>query len=143
VSDVPEGNDIDARLRHAVSLPEILAAGFDTFEAIRVAARSYQDQMPAFVAVFMTAADAAVDGREALTAAPSLPHGGDAAALAVPVVAGTPQDAAEALAAIAAMLSGRLTVAARAAGASDDQDACQDAVAAADRISRLLARADS
>jgi hypothetical protein len=144
VSDVPEGNPIETRLRRAASLPQTLEAGFDAFEAIRIAARSYQDQMPALLPAFMSAADAAVDGREALTAAPSLPFdGGTPVVPAVPVIAGTPEDAADDLAALAAMLSERLADAARIAEASSDRAACQNASAAAERISQLLARADS
>ena len=73
---MPQANGIEARLRQAASLPEALAAGFDAFEAIRMAARDCQDRVPELFAAFMTTADAAVDGREALTIAPSLPLGG-------------------------------------------------------------------
>jgi hypothetical protein len=57
----------------AADLPETLAAGFDAFEAVRMTARDYQDRVPGLFPAFMTTADAAVDGREALTIAPSLP----------------------------------------------------------------------
>ena len=66
---------IVARLRDARSLPELLAVSFDAFEAIRVLARGSEDIAPALFAAFMTAADAAVDGREAITIAPSLSPG--------------------------------------------------------------------
>lgn len=46
MNDMPHGNGIEARLCQAASLPEALAAGFDAFEAIRMAARRYQDQVP-------------------------------------------------------------------------------------------------
>ena len=69
---MPQASGIEARLRQAASLPETLAAGFDAFEAIRMTARDWQDRAPELSAAFMTAADAAVDGREALTIAPSL-----------------------------------------------------------------------
>lgn len=141
---MPEDHGIETRLRRAASLPETLAAGFDAFEDIRIAARCYQDQVPALFAAFMTAADAAVDGREALTAAPSLPLGGHTgAAPALPAAADTPQAAANALAALAAMLSTRLAAAAQTAGAPGDRDACQDASAAAGWICQLLARPSS
>jgi hypothetical protein len=61
-----------ARLRGARSLPELLEASFDAFEAIRVLARSSEDMVPSLFAAFMSAADAAVDGRQAITLAPSL-----------------------------------------------------------------------
>jgi hypothetical protein len=140
VSTVSETSTIESRLQRAASLSETLAAGFDAFEAIRIAARTHQDQLPALFPAFMTAADAEVDGREALTAAPSLPLDGGTIP-AVPA-ASTPQDAADALAALAAILSRRLAAAARNAVMPGDQEACQDAAAAADRISQLLARVD-
>ena len=63
---------IMARLRDARSLAELLAASFDAFEAVRVIARCSEDMAPSLFAAFMTAADAAVDGRQAIAAAPSL-----------------------------------------------------------------------
>ena len=136
-----QASSIQTRLRQAASLPEILTAGFDAFEAIRVAARSYQDRVPALFAAFMTAADAAIDGREALTAAPTLPPGGPGAGLAVPADGDTAQ-AADCLAALAVTLGGRLTEAASLAETSADEQACQDAAAAAGRIRQLMARAN-
>jgi hypothetical protein len=68
---VHQASGIEARVRLAVGLPETLAAGFDAFEAIRMSARAWQDRVPELFAAFMTAADAAVGGREALTIAPS------------------------------------------------------------------------
>jgi hypothetical protein len=63
---------IMARLRDARALPELLAASLDAFEAIRVVARGSEDLAPWLFAAFMTAADAAVDGTQAITIAPSL-----------------------------------------------------------------------
>lgn len=73
MSDMPQGNGIEPRLRQAADLPEAIAAAFDAFEAIRIAARDYQHRLPELFAAFVTTADDAVDGREALTIAPSLP----------------------------------------------------------------------
>jgi hypothetical protein len=70
---VQEIGAIQARLREASSVPELLAVSFDAFEAVRVLARSSEEAVPGLFAAFMTAADAAVDGREAITIAPSLP----------------------------------------------------------------------
>jgi hypothetical protein len=109
------------------------AAGFDAFEVIRIAARDWQNRVPELFAAFMTAADAAVDGREALTIAPSLPPAdggkpGDA------VVAGAISgQAADALTTLAAALRDRLTSAAAVAGLPGDRAACQDAAQAAGR----------
>jgi hypothetical protein len=138
VSDVPEANGIAARLRQAGSLPEVLAAGFDAFEAIRISARHCQDKVPELFAAFMTTADAAVDGREALTIAPSLPPAGGAGpSVAMPTVA---DSAPGALAALAAALRERLTDAAARAALPGDRTACPDAAEAAGRICQLMSR---
>lgn len=140
VSDVPGAIGIGARLRQAASLPQLLAAGFDAFEAIRLTARDCQDRVPALFAAFMTTADAAVDGREALTIAPSLPPGGDTGpGVATPTGADAGKTA-DALAALAAVLCDRLTVAAATADRPGDRAACQDAAAAAGRICQLMTR---
>jgi hypothetical protein len=135
-----QGNGIEARLRQAASLPETLAAGFDAFEAIRTVARGYQDQARGLFAAFMTTADAAVDGREALTIAPSLPlGGGTGSGAALPAGADAGQ-AADSLAALAAVLRDRLTDAATRADLPGDRTACQDAAEAAGRICQLMTR---
>jgi hypothetical protein len=43
---MPLADNFGARLKQASSLPEILAASFDAFEAIRIAARDHQGQVP-------------------------------------------------------------------------------------------------
>jgi hypothetical protein len=140
VNQVPEATSIGTRLEQAASLPEVLAASFDAFEAIRITARYHQDQVPALFAAFMTTADAAVDGREAITIAPSLPHAaGTKPGRALAADADTGQ-AADTLAALAAVLHDRLTEAAARADTPDDQAACRDAADAAGRICRLMAR---
>lgn len=137
---MPQADIIEARLRQAASLPEILDAGFDAFEAIRTAARDSQDQMPRLLATFMTAADAAVDGREALTAAPSLPLTGGAQPGHAVATGADVDQAANALAALAALLRDRLTQAADLADTPDDRAACQEAAEAAGRICQLMTR---
>jgi hypothetical protein len=140
VSDMPETNDIAERLRQAASLPEILAAGFDAFEAIRLVARDCQDRVPGLFAAFMTTADAAVEGREAVTIAPSLPlDGGISPGDAMPTAADAGQTA-DALAALAAVLRDRLTDAATQADLPGDRTACQDAAEAAGQICQLMTR---
>jgi hypothetical protein len=140
MSGALRGNGIETRLRQAAGLPETLAAGFDAFEAIRMAARDYQDRVPELFAAFMTTADTAVDGREALTVAPSLPlDGGTEPGAAVPggVDAG---QATDALAKLAAVLRDRLTDAGALADEPGDRAACQDAAEAARRICQLMTR---
>jgi hypothetical protein len=140
VSEVPPANGMGAGLEQAASLPKVLAAGFDAFEVIRITARHHQDRVPELFAAFMTTADAAVDGREALTIAPSLPRAAGAepsGALAADADTGL---AADALAALAAVLRDCLADAAARAGTPGDQVACQDAAGAAARICQLMTR---
>jgi hypothetical protein len=140
MSQPPQPDSAEARLSRATSLPEVLGAGFDAFEVIRITARHYQDQVPGLFAAFMTTADAAVDGREALTIAPSLPlRGGTPPANTVTPDADTGQ-AADALTRIAIVLGDRLTQAAAQAGTSGDADACLEAAEAASRIRELMTR---
>jgi hypothetical protein len=140
MSQSPQPVAILARLSQAASLPQVLAAGFDAFEVIRITARLYQDEMPGLFAAFMTTADAAVDGREALTIAPSLPLDGNtepATAVAPDADSG---EAADALAALAAALRERLVDAAAQASTAGDEVACQEAAEAAGRICELMTR---
>ena len=134
---------ITARLRHARSLPVLLAASFDAFEAIRVMARGSEDMVPTLFAAFMTAADAAVDGREAITIAPSLSPAPGVTAITSSLDAGADIDMiTDALAALGALLDERLAHAADRALAAGDRAACQGAAQAGRRIYLLLARDD-
>lgn len=139
MTQASHADDIATRLRHAVSMEEVLNASFDAFEAIRITARGVQEQTSELLATFMTAADAAVDGREAITVAPSLPSlsGPGAVAAAVPPGSDT-ELAADALAAVAPVLRDRLRVAARLASMPGDRAACEDAAEAAGRICELM-----
>ena len=137
-----EANGVELRLRQAATLPDMLAASFDAFEVIRSLARENEDRVPGLFAAFMTTADAAVDGREAVTAAPSLPPGnGNSIGSSLPTspCAGV-REIADAMAALAVLLSQRLGYAAILSTASSDQVACEEAVAAAGRIRQLMAR---
>jgi hypothetical protein len=135
---------ITARLRDACSLPVLLAASFDAFEAIRVIARGYEDTAPVLFAAFMTAADAAVDGREAITIAPSLSLAPGVTAITSPSDAGADIDTITgALAALGALLDERLAHAADRALAAGDRAACPEAAEAGRRIHLLLAREDN
>jgi hypothetical protein len=94
-------------------------------------ARDCQNRVPELFAAFMTTADAAVDGREALTIAPSLPlGGGPETATAMPADT-DPALAADALANLAAALRDHLRGAAAGADLLGDRAACQDAAHAA------------
>jgi hypothetical protein len=137
-----ETQSIQARLRDASTLPDTLAVSFDAFEAIRVAARSSVDRIPELFAAFMTTAGAAVEGREAVTAAPSLPAAPAAAQPGLLAAGDSIDDAMDALAAIGALLDSRLTHVGTAATIHGDRVACGEAAGAARRIHQLMARGD-
>lgn len=132
---------IGARIRAAASLPELFATAYDAFEVIRLIARATEDREPELLAAFMSAADAAVDGKDAVTLAPSLPAGHSPAPTGSAHDSGTPADhVADALDRLADLLGGRLTIAATNAAITGDQAACRDAADAAQRICQLLGR---
>jgi hypothetical protein len=134
---------IMARVQDARSLPELLAASFDALEAIRVLARASEDAVPSLFAAFMTAADAAVDGREAITIAPSLSPAPGVTLITSPPAAGADIDTiTDALAALGALLDERLAHAADRALVPDDRAACQQAAQAGRRIHQLMAHDD-
>jgi hypothetical protein len=132
---------IVARLRDARALPELLAASFDAFETIRVLARGSEDIVPSLFAAFMTAADAAVDGRQAITLAPSLSSASRVTPVTTPPAAGADIDTiTAALAALGELLDERLAHAADRALLPGDRAACQEAAEAGRRIHQLMAR---
>jgi hypothetical protein len=134
---------ITSRLRGARSVPELLAASFDAFEVIRVLARSSEDIVPSLLPAFMTVADAAVDGRQAITIAPSLSPASGVTPVTTPPAAGADIDTVTvALAALGELLGERLARAADCALIPADRAACQEAAAAGRRIHQLMARED-
>ncbi len=144
VAGVQDVEAIAVRLRDARSLPELLAVSFDAFEVIRVLARGSEDLTPSLFAAFVTAADAAVDGREAITVAPSLSPAPGGTLFASPPAANTDTDTiADALAALGALLDERLAHAANRALISGDRAPCQEAAEAGRRIHQLMARDDN
>lgn len=130
------------RLRDASTLADTLAVSFDAFEAIRQAARSCLDRVPELFAAFMTTVGAAVEGREAITAAASLPAGPAAAQPGLLVSGDSVDDALDILAALGVLLERRLTQAAASATLATDRVACGEAAGAARRIRQLMARGD-
>jgi len=135
---------VQARLREESSVPALLATSFDAFEAVRALARSSEDVVPAFFASFMTAADAAVDGREAITIAPSLPSARVSPLFANPLAADADiETITDVLAALGALLGDRLADAANRAHTPGDRAACAEAAKAGRRIHQLMARDDN
>ena len=138
-----EPADVEARLRQASDLPEIFAASFDAFEVVRLVARLSQDRVAGLFPAFMYTADAAVDGREAITIAPSLtaPDVGTTVPCE-PAVSADLDAVIESLATLGALLDDRLTRAGATGTDLEDRAACQDGGAAARRICRLMGRGD-
>ena len=139
---MPETQPIQARLQDASGLADTLAVSFDAFEAIRLAARSCVDWVPELFAAFMTTAGAAVEGREAITAAPSLPAGPAATQPGLVAPGDSADDAVGVLAALGALLDSRLTQAGASAAIQADRVACAEAAGAARRIHQLMTRGD-
>ncbi len=142
VDALQQAERVHLRLRKAAGLPGALAASFDAFEAIRLLARGSDNRDPSLFAVFMMAADAAVDGRDALTASVSLPPVNRPRATVSPSAGADVDDIADAIAALAAQLRDCLSRAAAPAQTPDDRAACQDAARAAGQIRQLMARDD-
>jgi len=134
-----ELDTIAARLRGGTALAELLDAGFAAFEVIRLVARAGEDLAPELFAAFITAAGTAVEGRNALDGAPSLPP----ATRPPPTITMSPavgaDEIADELAALAALLAQRLAEAGAQAVGEGDRAACQHATCAAADIHRLLA----
>jgi hypothetical protein len=139
VTDVQDIKEIGTRLRAAAELPDLLEASFDAFEIIRQRARSSDQLAPELFAAFMMTADAAVDGREAVTSSPALAAGGSPAHAGMPAAITTVDQIAADLAALGALLSDLLTQAAASTAAPEDKDACTEAADAARRIRDLMA----
>jgi hypothetical protein len=132
-----------ARLHQSASLAETLDASFDAFEAIRQLARRCEDMSPDLFAAFMSAAAEAADGRDAITSAPALPPpSGHSTPSGTPGHEADPEDAADSMAALAAVLASRLELAAPLATTPHDRLARRDAAWSARQIQQLMAPAD-
>lgn len=131
-----------ARLEGAPRPRDLLAASSDAFEAIRQEADCRTDEVPELFAAFLSTAVAAVEGREAITGAPSLPPGpaGPQPSL-LPPGAGL-NEAIDTLCDLGALLDHCLTQAAATATLARDRAACEEAADAARRVRHLMARGD-
>jgi hypothetical protein len=138
-------SQLSSALDDAATLPALLAAAQDAFEAIMAAAWRQADTPAGFSTAMVYAATAAAEGRDAILAAPSLPG----RPLAVQsaglddgsVAASGILDVAAAITAVCDGLARRLAVAARDALSPDDRAACRAAVQHARDIRQLLAGA--
>jgi hypothetical protein len=133
---------IEHQLRQAASLPGTLVASFDAFEAIRLLVRGNEHRDPGLFAAFMMAADAAVDGREALSISPSLPPATRPQPAVSPATGADLDDIADAIAGLATQLADCLPRAAAMAEMPGDRAGCEQAAHAAGQIRQLMARDD-
>ena len=133
---------IQHRLRQTLGLAGTLAASFDAFEAIRLLARGNEHRDPSLFAAFMMAADAAIDGREAITTSPSLPPANTPQPAVSPAEGADLDDIADAMAGLAAQLADCLPRAATVAEMPGDRAACEQAAHAAGQIRQLMTRDD-
>jgi hypothetical protein len=131
---------MEQHLGEAVGVAGVLAAGWEIFELIGEVAAACAERSVDLYPAFMFARGAAVDGRNAIAFAPSVPAVG--AALSGWAGLGTDDvsEVADALAGLASALSMRLRAMAPLAADDGDCVACENAARDADRISELLAR---
>jgi hypothetical protein len=131
---------IEQHLGEAVGVGDVLAAGWGIFELVGDLAAACAEQSVDLYPAFMFARSAAVDGRNAIAFAPSVPAVGAALSGAPVLWTGDVSEVADALAGLASALSMRLRAVARLAADDGDRAACENATRDADRISELLAR---
>jgi hypothetical protein len=136
-------NRLSSALDDASSLPALLAAAQDAFEAIMAAAWRQADTPAGFSTAMVYAATAAAEGRDAILAAPSLPARPPAVRSASldhgNLTASSILDVAAAITAVCDGLVRRLTAAARDALSPGDRAACRAALLHARDIRQLLA----
>jgi hypothetical protein len=126
-------------LADASDVPAVLAASWELFELIAALASASAVECPDMYPAFTFASGAAVNGRNALAFAPSLPPLPRGAAQDPPKPAGEVYQTADALAGLASALSIRLRETAELPTATADRSACENAASDADRITQLLA----
>jgi hypothetical protein len=136
---VEQAELLEQRLLNAAGVADVLAASWEIFEFVAAAAAAGAGQAADLYPAFTFSRGSAVSGRNAVALAPSLPAGLPAPPENTVPPAGDADQVADALAALAAVLSGRLRQAARLAADPGDRIACENAARDAARISELLA----
>ena len=129
---------VERQLVEADDLADVLVAAWEIFDLVGGLAADCADRAADMYPAFMFARGAAVDGRNAIASAPSMPAGRSVLVESSKPAATDVYEVADAIAGLASVLGTRLREAARLA---DDGDctACQDAARDADRIVGLLA----
>lgn len=134
---------IQARIQSASTLPEKLAACFDAFEIIQRAASACVDEVPELFAAFLTTAGAAVNGREAITSAPSLPPGPADIQRSTLAADASLEETMSTLASLGQLLADHLSQAAAGATLAADRMACEEGAEAARQVRHLMAGDDN
>lgn len=129
---------LERRLADATGIAGVLAVAWEVFEFVRVLCAAGAAQAADLYPAFTFARGPAVSGRNAIALAPSLPEGFPTPPGSPVAPTGEAGEIADAIAGLAAVLSGRLREAARFAADPDDQAACEDAAREAARIGELL-----
>jgi hypothetical protein len=138
-NDVNRIERIEQQLASAHDIADVLAAGWESFEFVRVLASVCADQAADMYPAFMFAQGSAVSGRNAIAFAPSMPADRAVLLESPALSAGNVDEVADALAGLASALSARLREAAGRADDDGDRVACEQAARDAERISELLA----
>ena len=136
-----EIDDMRTRLDAATGAAETLAQAMDAFDLIRQMARQYEHHAGDWFAAYAMAAASAVQGRNVLGTAPSIPLSHAAAAAASPEWLADADAAADALAELATLLSSRLKSVAVEVSPGE-REICTLAAEQADAIHALLGLED-
>ena len=128
------------RLLHADGVAGMLATGWEAFEFVRGVAGANADRSADMYPAFTFARGAAVNGRNAIAFAPSMPADQEMLFEEAAPLQGDAYKVADTLADLASALSARLWETAGVAGDAGDRAACEDAAREADRITELLAK---
>ena len=130
---------IRQHLLDARNVTDTLAAGWEIFELVRVLASAAAGREADMYPAFTFARGSAVNGRDAIAFAPSMPadYAGSLGGLALPT--DDIDGVADILAGLASALSAHLREAAGLATADGDRIACEKAAREAGHISELLA----
>jgi hypothetical protein len=117
---VEQADLLERRLRDAVGVASVLAAGWEIFEFVRHLCAAGAGQAADLYPAFTFARGSAVSGQNAIALAPSLPASIPAPPEGPVPSTGEADEIADAIAGLAAVLSERLREAARLAADPDD-----------------------
>lgn len=134
-----EFREIEQKLAQAEPLGDELTASWESFQFIVTVAGHYADQTSGWFAKWMSVIPPACEGRDYLGLAPSMRHEPEEDIEPLDLEALNEDDAARALASIAAALLKHLPAAAAAATDPADARACAKAAEAAAEVRDLLA----